>query len=33
MHDEKIIILAHILCIITSDFNQFEYVCYKYILI
>jgi len=29
---KKIIILAHISCIITSKFNKFECVCYKHML-
>ena len=31
--NEEIIILAHILCIITSEFNKFECEGYKHILI
>ena len=27
--EKKLLFLAHILCIITSKFNQFECVCYK----
>ena len=30
---KKIIILVHISCVITYEFNQFECVCYKYMLI
>ena len=32
-YEKKIIIVAHMPCIITFEFNKFECVCYKQMLI